>query len=222
MYCTQCGKPGAGNFCGFCGTSLLKDMEPTAISDHWSNEHRYEVLIQVPEVRRRIADHASRARATMTAEEFLQMGDKLLSPLTGGVPVGKLAAFVQPIYAKLGIRTGRQREEVFAQPIGEVLAAALCALAGAGQKIRGVQQADDGCELEAILPSDLFSFAGDVVVRLTNRESGTRLVAATNVPGQLYDWGKSDRCLDDLLREIRQTLSGMAGWRGESSACRAA
>lgn len=192
------------------------------MASDWSNEHRYEVLIQIPEVRRRIADHASRARSTMTAEEFLQIGDKLLSPLTGGVPVGKLAAFVQPIYARLGIRTGRQREELFPHPIGEVLAAALCALAGAGQKIRDVQQADEGCELEAILPSDLFSFAGDVTVRLTKRESGTRLVAATNVPGQLYDWGKSDRCLGGLLQEIRQTLSGIANWSGMSSASRAA
>jgi hypothetical protein len=32
--------------------------------------------------------------------------------------------------------------------------------------------------------------------------AGTLVEAATNVPGQLYDWGKSQRCLDELFAEV--------------------
>jgi hypothetical protein len=216
MYCTECGKPGSSKFCGHCGTALGTGTELVAVPTDWSNEHRYEVLIHVPEVRERIARHASRAKASMTAEEFLQVGDKLLSPLMGGIPVGKLAAVAQPLYAKLGIRTGKRREQTLPQSIGQVLAAVLCALASAGLKIREVQQADDGCHLVAILPSDVFSFAGDVLIDLAKAGTATRLVLATNVPGQLYDWGKSHRYLNELLRETTVVLAG--GIDGASNA----
>lgn len=216
MYCTECGKPGSGKFCGHCGTALgADDARPETPTD-WSNEHRYAVLTGVPEIRERIALCAARAKTAMTAEEFLQAGDKLLAPLVSGIPISRLIAVVQPIYARLGIKTGKRREQVFSKPIGEMMAATLCALAAAGLRIRAVQQADDGCHLEAVLPSDVFSFTDDVLVDLTRHAPGTRLVLATNVPGQLYDWGKSDRCLNALLREIESSIDDAS--HGESKA----
>ena len=215
MYCTECGKPGAGKFCGHCGTSMGVATDPAETQTlgpvDWSNEHRYDALIRIAEVRERIAHSAARARKSMTAEEFLQAGDKLLSPLTGGVPIGKLAAVVQPLYAKLGIQTGKQRQQVIERPIGEVLAATLCALASSGLKIRRTEQFEAGCHVEAELPSDLFSFAGDVRLEVTRQGTGTRIAAATHVPGQMYDWGKSTRCLDGLFGEISAALGSHSG-----------
>lgn len=228
MYCTECGKPGAGKFCGHCGTSMGVATGPAESRDpaqtqalgpvDWSNEHRYEVLVRIAEVRERIAHAAARAaRKTMTAEEFLQVGDKLLSPLTGGVPIGKLAAVVQPLYAKLGIQTGKRREQVLERPIGAVLAATLCGLASSGLKLRRTEQFEAGCSLEAELPSDLFSFAGDVRLEVTRQGTGTRIAAATHVPGQMYDWGKSTRCLDALFGEIAAALGGHAASAAEAA-----
>lgn len=72
MYCTERGKRGSGKFCGHCGTALGNEGEFAVVPMDWSNEHRYELLIQVPEIRERIARHAFRVKTSMTAEEFLR------------------------------------------------------------------------------------------------------------------------------------------------------
>ena len=87
------------------------------------------------------ADHASRKSATASpatrparrrnsrGEEFLECCDKVLSPLTGGVPLTLIAKFTQPISEKLGLKTGKTRSERLAEPPGNVIVALLCSLA---------------------------------------------------------------------------------------------
>ncbi len=55
---------------------------------------------------------------------------------------------------------------------------------------------------EAKLPSDLWALEGQVVVTVERAGPGTRVEAATKIPGQLYDWGKSTRCLAKLFADL--------------------
>ena len=98
----------------------------------------------------------------MSGEEFLDICDKAFSPLMGGVPIGKVAAIAQPLYARMGIRTGQNKSEVVSLPVGHAIVTTLCALARNSHSVNRVQQADDGCLIEAVLPSDMLSFAGRV------------------------------------------------------------
>jgi hypothetical protein len=202
MFCHNCGAKAHGSFCHQCGAKLVGGGEVEAPRD-WSQEVRYEVLMSVPEVRASVAAHGSQGEKPMSGEEFLKLCDKALKPLLGGVPVAKIATLAQPIYARMGIKTGQTRRESFHVPAGRALVAALCSLARRGQSLKGVEQGADGCMLRAELPSDMWSFAGELLVTVERQGAGSSVEAATVIKGQLYDWGKSKRALAALFDDIR-------------------
>ena len=205
MFCSHCGAEAAGNFCAVCGTALATSVLPTnaAIPEDWSNVVDYDVLLRVPEVRHLIASHAGRSKSKMTGEQFLEVCDKFISPLTAGVPLAPLAKASQSMYAKLGIKTSKTRAEFVPAPAGQVIVRALCSLAERGLELRTTQPALDGCILEASLPSDFLSFAGELIVTVERVPQGTSVEAITNIPGQIFDWGKSSRCLGTLFEDLR-------------------
>ncbi|MEO7782038.1 MAG: hypothetical protein ABIR84_09460 [Candidatus Nitrotoga sp.] len=136
----------------------------------------------------------------MSAEEFLAISDKVI-PL--GFSLAKVASIVQPIYAKLGIKTGQEYSETLTDPPGAVIVAAICSLARHGQALQQVRQFEDGCLLEANLPSDMWSWEGTLLVSVRRAGTGSRVEGATKITGQLFDWGKSKRCLEVLFEDIK-------------------
>jgi hypothetical protein len=204
MFCSECGKPAQGKFCSLCGaplaaTELATDVVPTGIVPEWEREVQVETILKYPGVRDAIERHAQQATKRLTGEQFLKLADKLV-PL--GVPLEGLVSVVQPLYARLGIKTGKERVGQVAAPVGQVIVRALCSLARHGQKLRGVTQALDGCLLEASLPSDVFALEGDLLVSVRRSGSQAEVCGATHIGGQLYDWGKSNRCLDKLFTDL--------------------
>lgn len=172
---------------------------------YWYDEIRYDVLLHFTEVRDSIAKCAGQAKSAVSAEEFLALCDLAFVPLAG-VSLKKIALIVQPIYSKLGIRTGKVRNEIFPSPSGNLLLSVLCSLASHGQTIRKVEQGEDGCLLEAAIPSDIWSFEGDLLITVRRNHPGTFVEGATNIKGQLFDWGKSKRCLNELFGDLGDPL----------------
>lgn len=214
MFCSECGQRATGKFCSHCGHPLASDVAPatevSAFTGDWTQLTDYETLIRVPAVRDRIAAHAARSQKKLSGEEFLEACDKVLSPLTGGVPFTVIATLAQPISTKLGLKTGKSRTQRVAQPPGALIVAILCSLAERGQKLGEVTQYANGCALRAALPSDMSSLKGDVVidVRIAG-PTATQIEAAVTIPGQIYDWGKSTRALNQLFTDLT-TLSRAA------------
>jgi hypothetical protein len=138
----------------------------------------------------------------MTGEEWLGLYDKAFKPLSG-VSVQTIASIAAPIYAKMGIKTGKKKTSVFAEPTGQVIVEVLCALAKNGLPLVKVHQGQSGCVIEAKLPSDFWALEGQVIVTVEHAGEGTNVEAATNIPGQLFDWGRSTRCLETLFGDIR-------------------
>jgi len=204
MFCSECGKPAHGKFCSQCGaplaiTEAALDIIPSESVPDWDREIHYETILKFPGVRDTIERHSQQARKRMTGEQYLALADKLV-PM--GVPLEGLAALVQPLYARMGIKTGKVRAQQVRAPAGRVLVRALCSLAHHGQSLRGVTQAADGCLLNATLPSDLFSLEGDLLVSVRRSGSEAEVSVATNISGQFFDWGKSNRCLDQLFSDL--------------------
>ena len=215
MFCSQCGAEASGNYCWRCGAALGEGDDPSPATPavasapapstpppaglDWSAETRYDALVAIPEVRARIARNADLSPKRMTGEQFLAIADKVSGiPL----PVAAVAELIQPFYDELGVRTGKTRVERVPWPVGRVLVAVLCSLGRRGMKIRSVRQADDGCTLEAAIPSDLRSSAGTLVVTVGRADGATDVEAATKIGGQMFDWGKSARCLRDLFADV--------------------
>lgn len=209
MFCAQCGVKGGGNFCTACGTRLAAPepgppmplTAPPVPTGDWRGEFRYEVLMQHPEVRDLVARHAAAARAGMTGEQFLDLCDKAFSPIPG-VSMSAVAGIAMSIYAKMGVQTGQSRKAVQPTPIGQTIVSTVCSLARHGRTLKQVHQGDDGCVVEAVIPSDIWSFAGELVITIRPVPRGTLVQAATKIPGQLYDWGKSRKCLEQLFEDV--------------------
>jgi hypothetical protein len=204
MFCSECGAKADGKFCWSCGKPLRQQGpgEVAILPVDWTKITDYQTLIRVPEVRERIARHAARAKKRMSGEQFLEICDKLVSPLSGGVSLTAIAALTQPLTERLGIKTGKSSTGQYREPPGTMLVAVLCSLAQNGQELHNVEQAASGCVLQATLPSDLWSFAGDLVVAVRAGQPGTAIEAAATVKGQYYDWGKSRRAIDQLFGDV--------------------
>jgi hypothetical protein len=175
-------------------------VEPPPMND-WHEEIRYDVLLHFPEVRDLIAHHAGMAKKSMTGEQFLEICETLMQ----SVAPGSLKAAVSialPITTRLGIKTGKNRTELLPNPTGKVIVGTLCSLARHGWEMVKVHQDPNGCVLEAKLPSDIWSLAGELVVSVQRCELGTTVEAAAKIPGQLYDWGKCKKCLDELFADL--------------------
>ena len=203
MFCHKCGSKAHGAFCANCGAKIVTaDSDQEGVSQDWSDEIHYEVLMRQTEVRDLIARHAAQSQKRMSADDFLELCEKAFSPVSG-VSLTKIAAIAQPVYATLGIKTGKTHKEFITAPAGKVLIAAICSLARHGQTLNKVEQGEDGCLLRAGIPSDMWSFAGELLVTVERQEQGTSVEAATVIKGQLYDWGKSKRILMELFGDVK-------------------
>lgn len=186
--------------------TATQQPEPSGLAGNaWWQEHRYEELIQYNDVRRAIVEHARQARKGLSAEEFLKHCDAIFKPM-GPISMTSVAAIVVPLYASWGIETKRTRSQTFSHPIGKTIIAVLCSLARTGRKLKEVHQGEDGCVVEATLPSDIWSWEGEILVTIQRAGHGSHVSGATRVPGTWFDWGKGSKCLDDLMKDCQWLL----------------
>lgn len=205
MFCSNCGAKAEGRFCAHCGHQLSTEAESHAVRGEWRDEIQYEKLLRHVEVRDQIARHAGLAHAGLSGEKFLELCDKVFAPLMSGVSLAAVTNLALPIYAQLGIQTGKRQATLLPLRPGDVLVATLCSLAQRGQKIRSVQQESDACQLTAELPSDLRTMTGGELHIVLRKQGGQMFVEAwTYIPGQLYDWGKSAQILAQLFTHLQQ------------------
>lgn len=213
MFCSECGTKATGKFCASCGHKLSANSTSNGtlvLPMDWSQEIDYKTLLEIPEVRDRIARSAAQSKKSMTGEDFLDMYGKALGKLAGlpiALPMTSIAHFAQSTYAKWGVKTGKSRNEFIAKQAGTVLVSILCSLARNGRTLRGAHQLTDGCILVAALPSDLFALEGDLIITVARSTNGTQVAAKTEIKGQLFDWGKSTRCLDSLFAELVSVIA---------------
>lgn len=213
MFCSECGSEAAGKFCWSCGKPLQQPASQAgktnddgvaaiAMTGPWSELTDCQALLAVPEVRARIERHAAMAKAKFSGEDFLQCCDSLCSPLTGGVPFTLIAKFAQPISTKLGIKTGKTRQERVNERFAVVIVSVLCSLAQNGQKLLGIESTDAGSTLRATVPSDMWSINGELLIAVRREADATLVEADMIVAGQIYDFGKSNRVLKRLFSDL--------------------
>lgn len=213
MFCSECGVEAAGKFCWSCGRPL-KQLPAAANGEHqrpersvdWTNLLDCQALLAIPEIRDRISQHAARATKRMSGEDFLEGCDKVLGSLTGGVPLTLIAKIAQPLNKKLGLKTGKERCERWADRPGTMIVALLCSLAENGHSLVEATHSNGVATIRATIASDIWSFAGELAANI-HVEGGTTVVeAGLTIPGQLYDWGKANRILDRLFADLRNMV----------------
>lgn len=212
MFCSECGVEAVGKFCWSCGRPL-KQLPAAANGEHerpespvdWTNLLDCQALLAIPAVRDRIAQHAARATKRLSGDDFLEGCDKVLGSLTGGVPLTLIAKIAQPLNKKLGLKTGKERCERLADRPGSVIVALLCSLAENGHSLIEATHSAGVATIRATIASDIWSFAGELTAKIHVEGSNTIVEAGLRIPGQFYDWGKSNRILDRLFADVRNT-----------------
>ncbi|MCC6508836.1 MAG: hypothetical protein IT423_07000 [Pirellulaceae bacterium] len=226
MVCSQCGEKAVGKFCHQCGSPIApgninSDCKTSSdlgrdddvlvltaehmidLPANWEMECNYDRIARWPLIRKLIQRHASQATSGPTGEDFLKLFDKVVA---SPIPLDRLASVLQPLYESWGIRISKERNEWVPTRIGRTIASALCSLAKHRQSLLSVEQHDSGCVLTAELPSSLCALKGKVIIALASYREGSQVNAKTYIPGQVYDWGKSHRCLEQLCCELMSDL----------------
>jgi hypothetical protein len=156
-----------------------------------------------PEVKQLIADAAKASKAGMSAEEFMKLADPILKASgAGAVPLQLIAEVAAPMYARMGIKTGKDAKNGYKTPYGRVLAAVLCALASRNQRLVAIHEGTDGCVVEAEIPSSMTTWTGRLSLTLERKPEGTLVTSAAVFEGQASDWGRAKRILDDMHQDI--------------------
>jgi hypothetical protein len=225
MFCTQCGKPAGPehNFCAGCGARLVRSgaaeaapvtavsvapasivpSPPTAPLEDWRATTNYRVVLAHPEVKALIADASKASKAGMSADEFMKLAQPVLDAAgSGGVPMKLIAEIAAPMYAKMGVKTGKDAKNGYATPYGRVLAAILCSLASRNQTLIAIEEGTDGCVVQAEIPSSMTTWKGKMSLTVERKPEGTLVSSAVVFEGQSSDWGRAKRVLDDLHQDI--------------------
>lgn len=220
MFCTQCGKAAAPEhvFCAGCGARLMREAAaagmvvaavaepvpaPPWTGEDWRETTNYRVVLGHPEVKALIADAAKASKAGMSADEFMKLAQPILDASgSGGVPIKLIAEVAAPLYAKMGVKTGKDAKNGYATSYGRVLAAILCSLSSRNQTLVAVHEGTDGCVVQAEIPSSLTTWKGKLSMTLERRPEGTLVSTVVVFEGQSSDWGRSKRVLDDLHQDI--------------------
>ncbi len=188
-----------------------KTQTTEARPDDWTMQLNYETVLSISMARARIAAAGRNASIGLTSQDLLAIFDAV-SPV--GVSLQKLNTALMPIYDKLGIKTLRWGQERFVASPGRVLLALLCVIARESLTVTEVEQDVDLCQMAVEIPSSLLTNPGQLFVVLQSDVSGVYLEMRTRIPGQLVDFGVSNRLIQTIITGINSDLqSQMSGSR---------
>ncbi|MEO6832720.1 MAG: zinc ribbon domain-containing protein [Chitinophagaceae bacterium] len=202
MYCAICGKPVSGNFCANCGTPVAGSSEskPPTSTLHWEEETTIPALLANPEVATLIKYYAGQAEKKLDADDYLSIFDTIMKP--GGISLKKLADISVPIFEKMGVNTAHSTVHTLPFGLHESIIRCVCAIAKEGLPVSKIDLAENGLVLVATIPSDLWSWAGEMAVTIEALGTQTQVNIHTVIKGQLYDWGKSNRRMERLIADM--------------------
>jgi hypothetical protein len=76
-----------------------------------------------------------------------------------------------------------------------------------GRPLKEVHQGENGCVIEASLPSGWRSYEGQIVLSIERQNPGTLVDVTAKIPGQKYDWGVSKKCIDEIFEDLDVLLN---------------
>jgi hypothetical protein len=205
MFCSNCGKSATGKFCSNCGRPLVgaapTEAEPVLEFD-WHESFDYEAILRMPEVQTRLNRAANRATEGVTSESVLEGCESLFGAMTGGVPLKLVAAISQPLATKLGFKIHKSHAVPLMKAPGEVIVELLFCFAQHGIKVTEATHQPGRCELRGAVPRSVWAFNSNLSATIERAPTGVLLTIGIEVPGQKYDWGASQRLLDQLFGEL--------------------
>jgi hypothetical protein len=145
------------------------------------------------------------ASGGMTEKEVAE----LLAPIGGG-----LSGNLFHVAMKVGEATGRSLnlasrksvDHLFAAPYPHVVRSLGLALASLRHQPSLLFDTRTGCVIETQMPTDIFSLGGSLQFEIVDEGAQARVLGSSEVRGQLFDWGKGKRNLNEVIRKTEDYL----------------
>jgi hypothetical protein len=134
---------------------------------------------------------------------------KALAPLSGSpelfTPLLKVS---DALWSNLGIQGKKRFSQEFASAYQHVAGRFLQALAHHDCSVAALWDTATGCFVEARQPVDAFSLRGTLAADVVAvSPSFVRIEVAAETRGQLFDWGKSRRLIEQVFARTRYYLT---------------
>lgn len=163
-------------------------------------------------------------RALLTAEELEGMAEeagmsaegiaKALAPLSG-LPGGALHLAMEAgesLYVSMGLKTGKTAELSLASSYGSAVRGLVFALTSLGHDITAAFDTPSGAFFEATLPRDFLSRPGTLQFDVVDAgPNAARISGASEIKGQIYDWGKGKRALAEVFAKTEAFARRLGG-----------
>ncbi|WP_432929192.1 hypothetical protein ACQPZZ_04430 [Microbispora sp. CA-135349] len=178
--------------------------------DGWKTEHRLSHLMSYPYVSFLIQQAAQGAQKQISAEKFLAVVGGSIGAATGMPLLGTMfqaGSVLAQLYGAMGVKVQKSRRASYQRPIGQVIVALLCALARGGYSVNQALQDSSGCAIKAHLPSSWLSWKGTISAAVAGDANRTYLEVGIHIPGQAYDWGRSNKILVSMFSEIERDIA---------------
>ncbi len=140
----------------------------------------------------------------MSGEQVLALADKAIPGTRLGGELG------QRLWSNLGVKSATQKETTFPDaPYAYVMLGLFCACARHGLTIDEITEPEPGghAVVAATVPSSLLAFAGQILLDVRSAErQGFTVTGHTIFKGQMFDWGRGGRLLDEVMDRTAQSI----------------
>jgi hypothetical protein len=202
MYCNNCQSNSSGKFCPECGAKLKK-TSPSKRQKSWKKEKSLEGLINNTEFREILTFYKTQSPKSMSAEEFLDGFDTILKSISGeSFSFKKTTQFTSNIFSELGINAGKETTHCVSITYIEVVGKTLFSMAKNGYAVTTISHLNNGIFLSGKIASDLWTMGGDILIVIQATDNQTIIQIKAIIKGQLFDWGKSQKVIDNIAKDI--------------------
>jgi len=168
---------------------------------------------QRPAIREIVSGQASYTPAAGISEK--EMAD-LLAPLanlsSGNFYLAMKAG--EALGKAMGIKSTRQLQKIFPAryQYTSVVLACVLALRHLQDEIVSLYDTPRGSIIELKMPTDLWSFGGMLTIEFIDEgPSGIVVNGESEIKGQVFDWGKGKRTLEEIFRATERYLKRLTG-----------
>lgn len=217
MICPRCETEASGNFCTNCGHKLFlghcSNCRKEVFSNYCAhcgvlfNQHstirNLKKLVLQPEFRNLIRIRLGSAANPRLTQKFFDQMDLAFASMKD-FEVKKLKDVLEHVHKESNMNEARAVTKTLDFAFDQVVAKTLCVLAMNTYLIDSAKDAQNGLLIIAIVPSDMSTWGGILLIAIEKDQRETNLTINARIRGQAQEIEQSRRIIKRVFTEIEE------------------